>query len=1029
VGNTDPKSTLDISASSTTSPTNKDGILIPRIDNFPTINPTADQDGMMVFATGNGTPTKGFYYWNNGSAAWVSILGVKKIDDLVDGKSDSDGSNDGSSIFLGDGAGNSDDETDNGNVGIGKNALLSNSSGHSNIGIGFQSMLFNTTGTNNTALGRQALLNNTNGDFNVAIAPYALYDNLSGSRNIAIGHSSLFNNQGTNNVSVGVNSLFNNTSGSENISIGYNSLYSATTASSNTAVGSYALFNTTTGRYNTALGTSALYNNSTGQNNTAIGFWSGYNSTGNDNVYLGYRAGFSNADNNRLFIENTDSNTPLIYGEFDTNILRINGALQVNNPTTTGYSFPTIDGTAGQVMTTDGSGNISFQNINTGNDWSLSGNNTLSTNFLGTTNNLDLKFRSNNIEYLRLSTTGQLEIFNTSESIKIGESAGEGAIGSRNVFVGHEVARFQGATSLDNIGIGHEALRTITGSSNIAIGSSALRDTNSSNNIAIGDNSMWKNDTGAANTAIGYVTLGENDTGSNNTALGALAGRLNVSGNNNSFIGHQSGYFSTGNNNVFLGYQSGLNEIGSNKLYIESSNADANNALIYGEFDNDILRTNGQLQIGNPSTTGYALPTTDGTAGQVLTTDGTGNITFQNASSDVDFYELGTSTPPDNINDDKATLGTLTIGGNSAPTATLNVLDNDGSYTAGIRSYRTFSNNTSITRRGMTSFLESGASNNDYLVGYFSQLAGSMNTFSFNYTAMNEGSVNNFSVHYNGDYSNTSGTGNLFGTNVNFFSGVTNTGNKYGHRAFIDSSIPGFHFGIISDVQKANSFSGMFIGRVSIGNDPSTDRYILPTADGNAGQVMTTDGSGNVTFQDPTTDTDNQQIDNFSFNSSTNILTLEIEDDGQAAQTVDLSSLNPTKSVARIYMSVAQTETGGGITKVNFDTVDFDINSDFNNSTDEFEVPATGLYRVTAQITLASNTGTGVFGVRIRVNGTQERRSEYNHHGNGELVRQVTSILNLTAGQTIDVAFARPTTGATIDQNARASFFEIEQIQ
>ena len=196
VGTTDPKASLDIAASSLTNPTNTDGLLIPKINNFPSSNPGPDQDGMMVYVTGNGALAKGFYYWDHGSTSWVSVLGSRSINDLADGKCDNDGSDNGSSIFLGDGAGNSDDETNNGNVGIGKNALQFNSSGHSNLGIGFQSMLFNTTGTNNTALGRQALLTNTTGDLNVAIAPYALYNNLSGSRNIAIGHSSLYNNQG-----------------------------------------------------------------------------------------------------------------------------------------------------------------------------------------------------------------------------------------------------------------------------------------------------------------------------------------------------------------------------------------------------------------------------------------------------------------------------------------------------------------------------------------------------------------------------------------------------------------------------------------------------------------------------------------------------------------------------------------------------------------------------------------------------------------------------------------------------------------
>ena len=35
VGNTNPQAQLDISASNTTSPTNQDGILIPRVTNLP----------------------------------------------------------------------------------------------------------------------------------------------------------------------------------------------------------------------------------------------------------------------------------------------------------------------------------------------------------------------------------------------------------------------------------------------------------------------------------------------------------------------------------------------------------------------------------------------------------------------------------------------------------------------------------------------------------------------------------------------------------------------------------------------------------------------------------------------------------------------------------------------------------------------------------------------------------------------------------------------------------------------------------
>jgi len=83
INNTDPKASLDITATNQANPSNTDGLLIPRIDNFPNSNPTASQDGMMVFITGNGTPSKGFYYWNNTVGVWNN---VEKDDDwTIDG--------------------------------------------------------------------------------------------------------------------------------------------------------------------------------------------------------------------------------------------------------------------------------------------------------------------------------------------------------------------------------------------------------------------------------------------------------------------------------------------------------------------------------------------------------------------------------------------------------------------------------------------------------------------------------------------------------------------------------------------------------------------------------------------------------------------------------------------------------------------------------------------------------------------------------------------------------------------------------
>jgi hypothetical protein len=64
----DPKAVIDIRASSEVNPSNQDGILIPRIDQFPSPSPTAAQTGMLVFLTT--TDSSGFYYWDNG---WIRL--------------------------------------------------------------------------------------------------------------------------------------------------------------------------------------------------------------------------------------------------------------------------------------------------------------------------------------------------------------------------------------------------------------------------------------------------------------------------------------------------------------------------------------------------------------------------------------------------------------------------------------------------------------------------------------------------------------------------------------------------------------------------------------------------------------------------------------------------------------------------------------------------------------------------------------------------------------------------------------------
>lgn len=76
INTTDPKAQLDISIKNPSAPSSTDGILIPRISNFPTSSPSAEQNGMLVFLDNSKTNfPAGFYYWNATGGNWEGVTG------------------------------------------------------------------------------------------------------------------------------------------------------------------------------------------------------------------------------------------------------------------------------------------------------------------------------------------------------------------------------------------------------------------------------------------------------------------------------------------------------------------------------------------------------------------------------------------------------------------------------------------------------------------------------------------------------------------------------------------------------------------------------------------------------------------------------------------------------------------------------------------------------------------------------------------------------------------------------------------
>ncbi len=212
---------------------------------------------------------------------------------------------------------------------VGRDAGIANT-GNANSFLGTRSGAENTSGFANTFVGRNAGESNSEGALNVYIGSNAGRDNELGSANVAIGADTGQNMEGDKNIFIG-SGAGNNNSEDENVFIG-----------------------------------NFAGNNNDGSNNVFIGNSSGKENNGSNNVFIGSNVGLSHFldGTSTLLIDAVDTDVPLVYGKFNENFLRINGELQISEE----YSFPLIDGAAGQVLQTDGAGNVSWETAATGMD-------------------------------------------------------------------------------------------------------------------------------------------------------------------------------------------------------------------------------------------------------------------------------------------------------------------------------------------------------------------------------------------------------------------------------------------------------------------------------------------------------------------------------------------------------------------------------------------------------------------------------------------------------------------------------------
>ncbi|WP_138475612.1 hypothetical protein [Dyadobacter bucti] len=139
---------------------------------------------------------------------------------------------------------------------------------------------------------------------------------------------------GSSNVFIGHKSGVTNTRGSFNVFAGNGSGRANTLGHSNLFLGMDAGYGNATGYNNVFLGRDAGRTNDRGFNNTFLGTNSGVNNRGMGNVFLGYGAGGAElSGSNKLYIANSETTTPLIYGDFAAGKLVFNGKIGANTST------------------------------------------------------------------------------------------------------------------------------------------------------------------------------------------------------------------------------------------------------------------------------------------------------------------------------------------------------------------------------------------------------------------------------------------------------------------------------------------------------------------------------------------------------------------------------------------------------------------------------------------------------------------------------------------------------------------------
>ncbi len=610
----------------------------------------------------------------------------------------------------------------------------------------------------------------------------------------------------------------------------------------------------------------------------AVGIGRGTQSTSYGQHTIGLFSEFVNGSNaahiatDPLFLigngtdDSTRSNALVMLKNGNTTL---NGQLTIdgdNSGSGQGYTLPAQDGTNNQIMTTDGSGNVSWTSPATG-AFSTAANVTSNAN--GTIATDDFVFGSTQLDNDPLTTDDNAKMF-------FDKSKGAFRVGRLIDIDPVDPDDNEPGDQWDASNVGEASIVLGEGSMAAARNSVAIGDHNTINASSAGSVAIGNGNT-INNSGISYAF------GSGNTLTEGASMAFGFSNTSSAFsalamgfVTHAGSYAQTSiglNNTVVNGTKDSFNA--TDRLFVIGNGISVlqrRDALVMLKNGNTTL--NGQLTIDGDNTgagSAYTLPAQDGTANQVMTTDGAGNVswtTLSGGGSPGAFSTTAniTSNANGTIATDDFVFGSSQlndIGGNATDNVKMYFDKSKGAFRAGSPllsdgfadgwdAVNTGDYSVVMGRGSMapataaTAFGTYNAANgeNAFAVGY-QNLASRFATVAL-------GAENSVSGHYAVGIGRGAQSTSYGQHTIGLFSEYV-----AGSDAAYVATDPLFIIGNgVDDGNRTNALVMQKNGNTKLNGQLTIDAdnngagvgYTLPGQDGTANQVMTTDGSGNVSW-------------------------------------------------------------------------------------------------------------------------------------------------------------------------------------